>query len=137
MTCYLANRPAAAAAAHSQNKDTRNSQPTGKIRILAPATLPPCAPSLETANNKKQPSGGVFYKIIPVVIPKGVEPLIFWMRTRRPGPLDDGTTEKYFNKKSLLLQMLVSVAGPPPLSQLLKHWKNSIIYKTNREQERI
>ena len=27
-----------------------------------------------------------------MVIPKGVEPLIFWMRTRRPGPLDDGTT---------------------------------------------
>ncbi|GEM_PF-3562104 len=26
-----------------------------------------------------------------MVIPKGVEPLIFWMRTRRPGPLDDGT----------------------------------------------
>ena len=26
-----------------------------------------------------------------LVIPKGVEPLIFWMRTRRPGPLDDGT----------------------------------------------
>ena len=26
-----------------------------------------------------------------VVIPEGVEPSIFWMRTRRPGPLDDGT----------------------------------------------
>lgn len=28
----------------------------------------------------------------PMVIPAGVEPAIFWMRTRRPGPLDDGTT---------------------------------------------
>lgn len=27
-----------------------------------------------------------------MVIPAGVEPAIFWMRTRRPGPLDDGTT---------------------------------------------
>ena len=27
-----------------------------------------------------------------LVIPAGVEPAIFWMRTRRPGPLDDGTT---------------------------------------------
>ena len=26
-----------------------------------------------------------------MVIPVGVEPTIFWMRTRRPGPLDDGT----------------------------------------------
>ena len=26
-----------------------------------------------------------------MVIPAGVEPAIFWMRTRRPGPLDDGT----------------------------------------------
>ena len=27
----------------------------------------------------------------PLVIPAGVEPAIFWMRTRRPRPLDDGT----------------------------------------------
>ncbi len=27
-----------------------------------------------------------------LVIPAGVEPAIFWMRTRCPGPLDDGTT---------------------------------------------
>lgn len=26
-----------------------------------------------------------------MVIPAGVEPAIFWMRTRRPRPLDDGT----------------------------------------------
>ena len=25
-----------------------------------------------------------------MVTPAGVEPAIFWMRTRRPGPLDDG-----------------------------------------------
>lgn len=29
-----------------------------------------------------------------LVIPAGVEPAIFWMRTRRPGPLDDGTSSK-------------------------------------------
>lgn len=35
------------------------------------------------------------FSVYPVVIPKGVEPLIFWMRTRRPGPLDDGTNYFY------------------------------------------
>ena len=34
------------------------------------------------------PKWAILHKL---VIPKGVEPLIFWMRTRRPGPLDDGT----------------------------------------------
>ena len=29
-----------------------------------------------------------------MVIPAGVEPAIFWMRTRRPRPLDDGTTSQ-------------------------------------------
>ena len=27
-----------------------------------------------------------------LVTPAGVEPAIFWMRTRRPGPLDEGAT---------------------------------------------
>ena len=43
--------------------------------------------------NKKHPLR-VFLSIY-MVIPKGVEPLIFWMRTRRPGPLDDGTIQVY------------------------------------------
>ena len=30
---------------------------------------------------------------LEMVIPAGVEPAIFWMRTRRPGPLDDGTVK--------------------------------------------
>ena len=38
---------------------------------------------------KKEPSET---KSSHLVIPAGVEPAIFWMRTRRPGPLDDGTT---------------------------------------------
>ena len=38
-------------------------------------------------NIKIGPSGTFLY----LVIPAGVEPAIFWMRTRRPGPLDDGT----------------------------------------------
>ena len=29
---------------------------------------------------------------LELVIPAGVEPAIFWMRTRRPRPLDDGTS---------------------------------------------
>ena len=28
-----------------------------------------------------------------MVIPAGFEPAIFWMRTRRPKPLDDGTKQ--------------------------------------------
>ena len=37
-----------------------------------------------------------------MVIPKGVEPLIFWMRTRRPGPLDDGTNHLYILTENAL-----------------------------------
>ena len=33
-----------------------------------------------------------------MVIPAGVEPAIFWMRTRRPRPLDDGTTSYILSK---------------------------------------
>lgn len=55
------------------------------------------SPLFSVICNKNEPSDG---SDSCVVIPKGVEPLIFWMRTRRPGPLDDGTTKRYFNKKS-------------------------------------
>lgn len=47
------------------------------------------SPLFSVISTKKEPSSGSDFKM---VIPKGVEPLIFWMRTRRPGPLDDGTT---------------------------------------------
>ena len=36
-------------------------------------------------------SNSSFKAKLPMVIPAGVEPAIFWMRTRRPRPLDDGT----------------------------------------------
>ena len=49
-------------------------------------------------NNKNTPTG--HFSCYFMVIPKGVEPLIFWMRTRRPGPLDDGTTANYSSKKA-------------------------------------
>lgn len=55
------------------------------------------SPLFSVISTKKEPSSG---SNSGMVIPKGVEPLIFWMRTRRPGPLDDGTTKEYFNKKS-------------------------------------
>lgn len=38
--------------------------------------------------NKKESNSG---SDSCMVIPAGVEPAIFWMRTRRPRPLDDGT----------------------------------------------
>ncbi len=38
------------------------------------------------------------------MIPAGVEPAIFWMRTRRPRPLDDGTIFYHFITLSLILQ---------------------------------
>lgn len=28
-----------------------------------------------------------------MVTPAGIEPAIFWMRTRRPGPLDEGAAK--------------------------------------------
>ena len=44
------------------------------------------------------PKWAILHKL---VIPKGVEPLIFWMRTRRPGPLDDGTIKISYHKNHL------------------------------------
>ena len=60
------------------------------------------SPLFSVISTKKEPEDG---SNSGMVIPKGVEPLIFWMRTRRPGPLDDGTTGDYFNK--LLEQMQI------------------------------
>ena len=39
-----------------------------------------------------------------MVISEGVEPSIFWMRTRRPRPLDDETNYAHFNRIATLLQ---------------------------------
>ena len=41
-----------------------------------------------------------FTKLKNLVIPAGVEPAIFWMRTRRPRPLDDGTTGNILTKNT-------------------------------------
>ena len=46
------------------------------------------SPLFSVISTKKEPSSG---SNSGMVIPEGVEPSIFWMRTRRPGPLDDGT----------------------------------------------
>ena len=48
----------------------------------------PGSPPFGAQPTKKHPTGVLF---LAVVIPEGVEPSIFWMRTRRPRPLDDGT----------------------------------------------
>lgn len=50
------------------------------------------SPLFSVINTKKEPISG---SDSGVVIPEGVEPSIFWMRTRRPGPLDDGTNYFY------------------------------------------
>ena len=39
-----------------------------------------------------------------VVVPAGVEPAISWMRTRRPGPLDDETTGFSITQMRVLLK---------------------------------
>lgn len=46
----------------------------------------------EQSTPKKEPAGS---EDSHMVISAGVEPAIFWMRTRRPRPLDDET--KYSN----------------------------------------
>lgn len=38
----------------------------------------------------------VYIRPFLLVTPAGFEPAIFWMRTRRPGPLDDGAKQVYF-----------------------------------------
>ena len=45
------------------------------------------SPLFSVINNKKEPDSG---SDCEMVTPAGVEPAIFWMRTRRPRPLDDG-----------------------------------------------
>ena len=45
------------------------------------------SPPTKIVRIKIRPKGLLFI----LVIPAGVEPAIFWMRTRRPRPLDDGT----------------------------------------------
>ena len=46
------------------------------------------SPLYSVIGNKNEPLDGSDSHL---VIPAGVEPAIFWMRTRRPRPLDDGT----------------------------------------------
>ncbi len=61
----------------------------GFAKVANPAGSTPC--SLTLAENKIKTQRSFFYFL---VIPAGVEPAIFWMRTRRPRPLDDGTIFK-------------------------------------------
>ena len=56
-----------------------------------PVRLPP------EHSQQKTPYGRSF---LAVVIPEGVEPSIFWMRTRRPRPLDDGTNIRIVTETS-------------------------------------
>ena len=48
--------------------------------------------------NKKQALRLLFCLL---VTPAGVEPAIFWMRTRRPGPLDEGARYKVWTQGGL------------------------------------
>ncbi len=50
---------------------------------------PKISPFYRGRTIKNEPETALFDQM---VIPAGVEPAIFWMRTRRPRPLDDGTT---------------------------------------------
>ena len=61
--------------------------------------------------NKNKPQVASFYCL---VTPAGVEPAIFWMRTRRPGPLDEGAKllRYYFNTKLSSIQHRHNLARP-------------------------
>ena len=43
----------------------------------------------------------------PLVTPAGVEPAIFWMRTRRPGPLDEGATILIISQNCLIFNIAI------------------------------
>ena len=61
-----------------------------------------CSPSRREYNQVKSPSGGwAFY----LVIPAGVEPAIFRMRTWCPGPLDEGTVTWLINTEHLTISV--------------------------------
>ncbi len=42
-----------------------------------------------------------------MVTPAGVEPAIFWMRTRRPGPLDEGATNTILTQNYLIINATI------------------------------
>jgi hypothetical protein len=51
-----------------------------------------------------------------LVTPAGVEPAIFWMRTRRPGPLDEGAMEAKIEQGYLI----ISVKCRPEVSRSIR-----------------
>ena len=54
--------------------------------------------------NNKKALKGIF---IILVTPAGVEPAIFWMRTRRPGPLDEGATTLIISQNRLIFNTTI------------------------------
>ena len=60
------------------------------------------SPLFSVINTKKEPDYG---SDCEMVIPEGVEPSIFWMRTRRPRPLDDGTSTSIVTETSLFCKL--------------------------------
>ena len=44
-----------------------------------------------------------------MVTPAGVEPAIFWMRTRRPRPLDEGATGAILTQKVIYCNLVVYI----------------------------
>ena len=80
-----------------------------------PRANPLGSPPTGLSVKKYDPAGLIFL----LVIPAGVEPAIFWMRTRRPRPLDDGTNAPSLLDYSILftkLQHFRNLAPPRRMS---------------------
>lgn len=76
----VAYAPLGYSAVHTRNKF-----------LCVALTIEPCGFILDNCQSKSPRLAEAF----TLVTPAGVEPAIFWMRTRRPGPLDEGAGFRY------------------------------------------
>ena len=74
--------------------------PEGERILLRRNTIPQSTTTQRPTKNTLRA-----FLVYLVVIPEGVEPSIFWMRTRRPRPLDDGTSTSIVTETSLFCKL--------------------------------
>ena len=74
--------------------------PAIRLRRANPTGSPP-------SRNTRKTNKALWAFFIFLVTPAGVEPAIFWMRTRRPRPLDEGANSVILTQISLVFNPAV------------------------------